>query len=397
MLTNTKLRGLKARNKIYRIADSDGLAIEIRPTGKKLWRFRYRYNDKPSMLSLGEYPIITLAQARIKRDECKNLLQNNINPSENKREQQREQKQQKEQSRNFQSYFNEWFAVNNNNWSDKYQKEIIKRANKHLLPHLKNISIIEITPKIMLNILKIMDNKGLSETLKKIRGISSQVFRYCVGIGVIEHDPTRDIPSNIFKKNKVKHLAAITDPIKIGTLLRNINNYYGSFQITQALRIAPYIFLRPSELVGLRWNYIDFENKQIKLPADIMKMNTLHIVPLATQVIDILLTSKKINTDSPFVFPSLKSPKLRHITPESLRNALRVMGYSNEEITTHGFRGTASTLLHEQGFNSDYIERQLAHQERNKIKGAYNHAEHLVERRDMMQKWANYLDNLKNV
>jgi integrase len=213
-------------------------------------------------------------------------------------------------------------------------------------------------------------------------------------MAVIQHDPTRDLPSNIFKKKTVKHYSAITDPVKLGQLLNDIDNYNGSFQVLQALRLAPYIFLRPGELASLKWAYIDFTNNQIKLPPSVMKMKMTHIVPLTKKTTQILRECEAVSYESPYVFPSNTSPKTRHITPESLRGGLRRMGYTNEEITTHGFRGIASTLLHEQGFNTDYIERQLAHQERNKIKGAYNHAEHLSERKAMMKDWSDFLDHL---
>lgn len=396
MLNDTKVKNLKPKDKNYLLADSNGLSIEINKSGAKYWRYRYRFNGKAQVISLGKYPIVGLAKARQERDFYKGLLLDNINPAQYKKEQKAHLKQQAEQEKTFAVFFNEWLAVNTDSWSDNYQKEIIKRANKHLLPYIGKTKIGSIKPKTMLGVLKRIEQKGLIETLQKVKGIASQVFRYCVGIGTIDFDPTRDLPRNIFKKKIVSNYATITEPKKIGRLLNNINNYYGSFQITQALRLAPFVFLRPSELSSLKWAYVDFDNEQIKLPAKVMKMKTPHIVPLVKQTIQILQECRNVDMQSPYIFPSNKSPKTRHITPESLRSALRTMGYSNDEITTHGFRAMASTLLHEQGFNSDFIEKQLAHQERNKIKGAYNHAEYLIERRNMMKQWADYLEHLKN-
>ena len=285
--------------------------------------------------------------------------------------------------------------LHSDNHSDNYKKELNKRANKHLIPYIGKKPVANITPQQMIEILKRIEILGLLETLRKIKAIASQVFRYCVGVGVLDSDPTRDIPTNIFKKQTVKNYATITDPKQIGILLNDIDNYVGTFNTIQALKLAPLIFLRPTELASLKWEYIDWDNEQIKLPPEVMKMNTAHIVPLSKQSIKILRLSQSVEINSPFIFPSTLSPKIRHITAESLRGGLRRMGYTNEQITTHGFRGMASTLLHEQGYNTDYIERQLAHQERNKIKGAYNHAEHLIERKQMMNDWADYLDTLK--
>jgi integrase len=246
----------------------------------------------------------------------------------------------------------------------------------------------------MLGVFKVIESAGTIDTLHKVKGCASRVFRYCVGLGIIEHDPTRDLPNEIFKRKKVTHLAHITDPQAIGGLLRMIDKYQGTYQIENALKIAPYLFLRPGELAGLEWNEVDLKDKLIRINAKRMKMKTTHLVPLCPQVISLLESLKNIKTGSDFVFPSLRS-STRHISPESLRAGLRRMGLSNEEMTTHGFRHMASTRLYELGYKGDVIERQLAHGERNKIKAAYNHAEHLEDRRVMMNEWADYLDKLK--
>jgi integrase len=396
MLNNTQIKNLKPKDKKYLIADSEGLAIEITTKNIKHWRYRYRFNGKQQIISLGKYPIISLAKARQERDFYKGLLLDNINPAQYKKDKKQQIKQQEQAKENtFNKIFNDFVLINKDNWSEKYYKEIHKRANKHLLPHLKNKPITEIDTPQIIDLLRKIEAQGYIETLHKIKGIASQVFSYAVGVGLIKYNPAREISTKIFKTKIVKHYAHITEPKKLKALLLNIDNYAGSFQIRQALKLAPYIFLRPKELTNLKWEWIDWEQQQIKIPKEIMKMKTAHIVPLAKQSIKILQETKQLEAHSPFIFFSNKSPKTRPITIESLRGALRTMGYANDEITTHGFRATASTLLHEQGFNSDYIERQLAHTERNKVKGAYNHAEHLTQRRDMMNKWADYLDSLK--
>jgi integrase len=396
MLNDTKIKNFKPKPKKYLIADSEGLSIEVNTKGVKHWRYRYRFNQKQQIISLGKYPIVGLAKARAERDFYKSLLLDNINPAQYKKDKKTELKEIEQQSKTFKYYFDEWINNNADSWSDNYIKEIHKRANKHLLPYIGNKAIGDIKTPFIIEVLRKIESLGKIETLHKVKNIASQIFSYCVGIGVIEYNPAREISTKIFKTKVVKNYATFTDPKKIGALLNNIDSYYGSFQITQALKLAPFVFLRPKELSNLKWDWIDWEQEQIKIPAGIMKMKRPHIVPLVKQTIEILKVTQQLEANSPFVFFSNKSPKTRPITPESLRSALRTMGYGNDEITTHGFRGMASTILHEQGYNSDYIERQLAHSEKNKVKGAYNHAEHLPKRREMMRDWADYLEILKN-
>lgn len=393
MLTNTKVKNLKPQKQLYRIADTSGLCLEIKPTGKKFWRYRYRFNYKPNMLSIGEYPLISLAQARTERDKYKTLLLNGANPSIQKIKQQQIINQQ--QDNTFATMFFKWYEQNKPHWKPNYQNDVKKRTQRHLLPYIGNRSISSLSSQDMLGLLKTIEQAGTIDTLYKVKGVASRVFRYCVGLGVLEHDPTRDLPSEVFKKPKVKHLSHITDPKAIGGLLRMLDGYKGSYQVETALKIAPYLFLRPSELAGLQWAEVDFNDKLIRIKAGRMKMGTTHLVPLAPRVISLLEPLTHIKSTSPFVFPSTATSK-RHITPESLRAGLRRLGLSNEEMTTHGFRHLASTRLYEMGFKSDVIERQLAHQERNKVKAAYNHAEYLSERQEMMERWADYLDGLRN-
>lgn len=400
MLTDTKIKTLKPKEKRFRIADSNGLVLEVKPNGAKYWRYRYRFEGKANMIGLGEYPIVTLAKARRSRDEYKALLHEGINPSDYKKEIKAEKQASKlvskgNKAKTFNDMFFDWYEHNQEYWKPNYCKDILKRATKHLFPYIGDRPVGSITPQEMLRIFKIIENAGTIDTLYKVKGVASRVFRFCVGLGVIEHDPTRDLPSDIFKKRKVKHLAHITDPKEIGGLLRMIDDYKGTYQVGTALKIAPYVFLRPLELAGLKWSEVDFKDKLIRIGAERMKMGEPHLVPLSDQVIELLKSIKDIETGGDFVFPSIRSGK-RHISPESLRAGLRRIGLTNDEMTTHGFRHMASTRLYELGFNGDVIERQLAHGERNKIKAAYNHAQHLSERKTMMNEWANYLDRLRD-
>jgi integrase len=396
MLTDTKIKALKSKNKIYRVADSHGLVLEVKPSGTKYWRYRYRFETKANMIGMGEYPIISLAQARQNRDKYKVLLYQGVNPSTYKKEIKAEKTAKKisEQS-TFSKMFFDWYEHNQEFWKPNYRKDIIKRTTKHLLPYIGDTPIESINSKEMLRIFKIIESAGTIDTLYKVKGVASRVFRFCVGLGIIEHDPTRDLPSDIFKKRKVSNYAHISDPKEIGGLLRMIDQYKGTYQVGTALKIAPYVFLRPLELAGLKWSEVDFKDRLIRIDAERMKMGETHLVPLSNQVIKLLENIKNIETGSIYIFPSPTTSK-RHISPESLRAGLRRMGLSNDEMTTHGFRHMASTRLYELGFNGDVIERQLAHGERNKIKATYNHAQHLDKRRIMMNEWANYLDKLRD-
>ena len=396
MLTDTKIRTLKPKNKRFRIADSNGLVLEIKPNAAKYWRYRYRFEGKANMISLGEYPITSLAEARKSRNEYRALLQQGINPSTYKKEVKAEKTAQKESSKlTFNKMFFDWYDHNKEYWKPNYCNDIIKRTTKHLLPYIGDKPVESINSQEMLKIFKIIENAGTIDTLYKVKGVASRVFRFCVGLGIIEHDPTRDLPSDIFKRKKVNNYAHISDPKEIGGLLRMIDDYKGTYQVGAALKMAPYIFLRPLELAGLKWSEVDLNDKLIRISADRMKMGEPHIVPLSNQVIKLLESIKDIETNSDYVFPSPTTGK-RHISPESLRAGLRRIGLSNDEMTTHGFRHMASTRLYELGFNGDVIERQLAHRERNKIKATYNHAQHLDKRRTMMNEWANYLDRLRD-
>lgn len=394
VLTDTKIKNSKPKNKLYRIADSNGLAIEITPSGIKHWRYRYRFNGKASMISLGKYPKVSLKAARYRRDEQKELLEQGINPSEYRSQKASQEKIAQEKQMPFGDLFYKWFDQNKTSWSEKHANKVMNQCKRHLLTHLKDMPIDSITPQDILWVFKKIEALNIIETLEKVRGYTRRVFKYGVGLGVLSIDPTRDLPDDIFRKKQVKNFAHITDPQEIGELLRTIDKFEGSFQISIALKMAPHVFLRPSELTGLQWNEVDFDAKQIKIPKERMKMSVDHIVPLSPQVTSMLQKMLQDNGNRKFVFPSVTNPN-KSISPESLRAGLRRLGIDKNTLTTHGLRHMASTQLHEQGFKSDVIERQLSHGERNKVKAVYNHAEYLDERRNMMNKWSNYLDSLR--
>ena len=387
MLTDTKVKNLKPRNKVYRLLDHQGLYIEVAVSGSKSWVHRYTLNKRPTMTVIGHYPTMSLSEARQIKDKNKGLMKQGIDPQQHK-------KDQINADATFKKMFFEWHQFKKDDWSADYADDVAQRAGKYLLPYIGNAPVSTLDAQTMLKLFKRIERKGVIDTLQKIRSIASRVFRYCVGLNVIKFDPTRDLSTEIFKRKKTKHYATITDPKEIGGLLRAIENYKWSYAVGTALQLAPHVFLRPGELVGLTWDEIDFDNRLIRIDASRMKMKRAHLVPISDQVLSILKDLYLIDVGSKYLFPSPRSTS-RHITSDSIRAGLRSLGFTNDEITTHGFRHMASTQLNELGFNGDVIERQLAHCESNKVRAAYNHAELLQDRTVMMQKWSDYLDRLK--
>ena len=388
MLTDTKVRNLKPKDKLYRMADSHGLALEINPNGSKLWRHRYRYNNKATMMSLGHYPEVSLLDARQERDNNKQLLKKGVNPL-------RAQSNSSITKSTFSDMFDKWIDNNKDGWTVGYVEDTIQRANNYLIPILGKLPVEDIKSPDMRNLLLSIEKTGKLDMLKKVKGIANGVFKYSVGMGVIEVNPVRDLPSDIFKKKPIKHYATITDPKEIASLLGKLEKYKGSHEVNSALKLAPHLLLRPSELSGLLWSEIDFDEKLIRIGAERMKMNRVHLVPLSKQTFTIFQMLSQYDNGSPCVFPSSRDVNVS-ITPDSLRNAIRNLGIQKEEFTTHSFRSMASTRLNELNYKGDVIEIQLSHAQKDKIRSAYNHAEYLPERKKMMQDWSNYLDKLQN-
>ena len=294
---------------------------------------------------------------------------------------------------NFEAIAKEWSAKNSNVWTKKHSETVTGRLDRHLFPWIGKRPIKLITAPELLVVLRRIESRGTFETAHRVKQICGQVFRYAIATGRAERDPSADLRGALVPV-KSKSMAAITDPQKIGGLLRAIDGYDGHIITKCALRLAPLVFVRPGELRHAEWIEVDLGEGMWKIPAEKMKMKIPHIVPLSKQAIDVFRMIEPVTGDGRYVFPSLRSEK-RPMSDNTVLAALRRMGYSKEEMTGHGFRSMASTLLHEQGWPSDVIERQLAHAEGNSVKAAYNHAQHLPERRKMMQHWADYLDALK--
>ncbi len=387
MLTDTQIRNLKPKDKLYRKADSHGLTIEVAVSGSKIWLHRYRYNNKSTMMTLGHYPAMLLLDARQARDANKQLLKQNINPKDNKNK-------LTPNGLDFNEVFIQWHSKNTT-WSKGYAQDVIQRAECHLLPFIGSNPIERITTPDMIKVLRRIEEANKLDTLDKIRGIASRVFRYAVGMGYITVNPVRDLPKDIFKQKQQKNYATITDPKEIGWLLRTIDGHKGSWQVRSALLLIPYVFLRPGELAKMTWDEVDFNDKLIRIKGDRMKMKLDHLVPMSSQVFNTLKDLSQIQTNSKFVFPSPKN-KNQGITTSALLVSLRSLGIDTDKFTTHGYRHMASTRLNEMGMNGDAVEAQLSHRDSNKIRGKYNHASYLDDRKKMMQTWADYLEKLKS-
>ena len=391
MLNDTQVRNLRPKHKLYRVSDSHGLCIEINPNGSKLWRHRYRFNNKATMMALGTYLEVSLLDARQARDRNKQLLKQGLNPKRPKIDNYRDNPDEI----SFKGMFFNWLNNKKDEWTPGYAEDILQRANSYLLPIIGKMPIDEISSPIMLKLLLEIQDKGLLDTLQKVKSIANGVFSHSVGMGIITVNPVRDLPNDIFKKKLIKQHATITDPKEIGLLLNMLDQHIGSDEVNAALTIAPHVFLRPGELTGLLWSEVDFHARLIRINAERMKMKKVHLVPMSNQVLITLKNLSQIDTGSDYVFPTPRN-KNASITTNALLVAIRSLGIDKFTFTTHGFRHMASIRLNELGYRADIIELQLAHTKSNTVKAAYNHSDHIEERRTMMQEWSDHLAKLKD-
>ncbi|WP_243311515.1 tyrosine-type recombinase/integrase [Fundidesulfovibrio agrisoli] len=390
-LTDIAVKNAKPGPKPYKMADERGLVLEVRPNGGKWWRLRYRFEGKEKMLSLGVYPDVALKEARERRDEARKLLANGVDPSQARKD---GKALEAEQADTFEAVAREWHARIASSWTERTAKTNISRLELDVFPFLGRRQIKEISASELLAVLRRVESRGAEETARRLRTLCGQVFRYAVATGRCERDPASDLRGAL-SKGKPKNFASITDPREVAALLRAIDGYSGTPETQAALKLAPLTFVRPGELRRAEWSEFDLEAAEWRIPAEKMKMREAHIVPLSKQAVAILRELQPLTGRGRYCFPSGRTQD-RPMSENTINAALRRLGYSKEEMTGHGFRAMASTLLHEQGWPSDVIERQLAHAERNKVKAAYNRAGHLPERRKMMQAWAEFLAVLKS-
>jgi integrase len=380
-LTDVAAKSAKPREKAYKLSDEKGMFLLVTPAGSKWWRLKYRFAGKEKLLSLGVYPEIGVRDARDRRDAARKLLLNGIDPSIDRQMQKAASSERSENS--FERVAREWFAKFSPKWATGHASKIIRR-----------LPIAEIKASLLLATLRRIEERGAIETAHRAQQNCSQVFRYAVATGRAERDPSTDLRGALPPPLKT-HLAAIVEPVALGALLRAIEGYSGSPATKAALRLAPLVFVRPGELRMAEWEEFDLNAAEWCLPAKKMKMCAPHIVPLCKQALKIIEELKPVTGHGRYLFPGERTGE-RPISDNTLNAALRRLGYSTNEVTTHGFRATARTLLDEGlGYRVDWIEHQLAHVVKDPNGRAYNRTAHLDARRRMMQKWADYLDQLR--
>jgi integrase len=389
-LTNVAIRNAKPDTKPYKMSDEKGLYLQVTSTGK-YWRMNYRFAGKQKTLAFGVYPDVSLAEAREKRDEARKLLANDTDPSLVKAV--KKQAKYEASENTFEAVAQEWYAKKLPTWAPATAIKVKRYLEKDLYPWLGRRPIGEVGAPDLLMTIRRVESRGALELAHRIREYAGQVFRYAVATGRAERDPSGDLRGAL-PPVKTKHHASITEPKQIGELLRAINGYSGSFITKCALQLAPLTFVRPGELRHAEWTEIELDAAEWRIPGAKMKMKDRHIVPLSRQAVEVLESIHPLTGSGRYVFPGLRTYD-RPMSENTINAALRRLGFEKDEMTGHGFRSMASTLLHEQGWPHEAIERQLAHAERNSVSAAYNYAEHLAKRREMMQHWADYLDELK--
>ncbi len=390
MLTDTKLRSLKPREDAYRVADTNGLCIEVRPSGAKVWRYRYRHSGKASMITLAEYPIMSLGEARAERDRLRALVKGGANPAQVARIERAAQTERAEST--FSAIAIELLEKRTREGltpgSVKRERRLIEKD----LASISDIPITDVTAPVLLAALRKLEKRGVAETAHRTRSLAGRVFRYAIATGRATSNPADSLVGAL-EQPRTKHFASMTDPAQISDLLRAMYSYQGSQVTLAALKLGPMLFVRPGELRKARWEDVDLEKAEWRFVAS--KTGTPHIVPLSSQAKEIFEDLRHLTRRSEFVFPGVRSSK-RPMSENTINAALRNLGFDGDTITGHGFRAMARTVLDEVlGFRPDYIEHQLAHAVRDPLGRAYNRTAHLAERRKMMQSWADYLDGLR--
>jgi integrase len=390
-LTDSIARNAKPAAKTFRIFDHDGLYLEVSPRGGKWWRLKYRFAGNEKRVSLGVYPEVNLKSARARTIEARQLLDAGVDPSENRRA--AKAAQMDGAANSFEVVTREWIEQQMNTWVRGHGERIRTRFERDIFPWIGARPIADLTAPELLTTVRRIEKRGALETAHRALGNCGQVFRYAIATGRARRDPTGDLRGAL-PAVKPKHFAAITEPKRVGALMRAIDGYEGSLTVRSALRLAPLVFVRPGELRHAEWTAMDLD--VCEWHYTVTKTNTPHIVPLSTQAVAILRELKALTGRGRFVFWSGRSSQ-RPMSDNAILAAMRRMGITKEEMSGHGFRAMARTILDEVlGFRPDFIEHQLAHAVRDPNGRAYNRTAHLEERRKMIQAWADYLDRLKN-
>ena len=390
-LTSLAVKQAQPAGKTKRLYDERGLYLEISPAGGKWWRLKYRFAGKEKRLSLGVYPDIGLKEARAARDEARRLIAQGVDPSARRKESSRQRVADAENS--FEVVAREWFQKQAPIWSDIHQKNVISKLEKNIFPYLGDDTVAAISAPNLLRVLRKIEERGAIETAHRTLSICGQVFRYAIATARAERDVAADLKGAL-PPVKRKHLPAIVDPERLSALLLEIDGYSGTLPVQCALKLAPLVFLRPGELRKAKWSDINLDDATWSFI--VRKTMTPLIIPLARQSVEILRELEPISGRHEYVFPNGRSPT-RPMSENAVLAALRRLGIPKNEMCGHGFRATARTILDEQlGFRPELIEHQLAHKVRDPLGRAYNRTQFLEQRQNMMQVWADYLDDLRD-
>ncbi|ELL8318253.1 tyrosine-type recombinase/integrase [Escherichia coli] len=376
----------KPREKAYKLADGAGLYLEVVPSGSRYWRMKYRFNGKEKRMAFGVYPAVSLAQARALRDDAKKKLAEGIDPSLAKKEEKLVRDVQLNNT--FQAVALEWHGTKVSRWSEGYASDIIEAFNKDIFPYIGQQPVNEIKPPVLLNVLRRIESRGATEKAKKVRQRCSEVFRYAIVTGRAEYNPAADLTSAM-SGHESKHYPFLTVE-ELPDFFKALAGYTGSPLVVLAARLLILTGVRTGELRGAFWSEFDLEKAVWEIPAERMKMKRPHLVPLSTQALEIVQQLKVMSGQYPLVFPGRNDPR-KTMSEASINQVFKRIGYTGR-VTGHGFRHTMSTILHEEGFNTAWIETQLAHVDKNAIRGTYNHALYLEGRREMMQWYADYIN-----
>ena len=389
-LTDTFIKRKQGNGKAQKFADGGGLFLYISPTGTKSWRLAYRFLGKHKLLVIGPYPAISLKEARERREAAKKLLVDNIDPSTAKREAKNEAKNAAKNS--FEAIAREWLEKQSATFADVTRQTITSRLERYIFPYIGKRPVKSITAQELLHVMRRIESESVGVAHRVLRECG-RIFRYGIATGRAERDVAADLRGALAAEPN-NHYATVTDPKALEKLLCDLDTYHGTYPVRCGLRLGPLLFVRAGELARAEWSEFDLEAAEWRIPAHKMKMKQTHIVPLSRQALEILRELHTFSGDKNFLFPG-QNQKEGRVNYCTFTLALRRMGYKSKDVTFHSFRSIATTFLNEQGYNSDWIERQLAHCERNGVRAAYNYAQYLPERRKMMQDWADYLTGLK--
>ncbi|VVE74016.1 integrase [Pandoraea captiosa] len=399
-LTDVEVRKAAPREKQYRLTDTAGMYVQVMPNGSKHWRLKYRFGGKEKLLALGSYPEISLAEARKRRDEARLQLSNGSDPGAARKAEKRATRLTADDS--FEAVTREWFSKVKSGWTEKYGEKVIRRFELYAFPWIGARRIGDIEPPDLLEVLMRVEREGKHETAHRLRDTTGQVMRYAIGSSRAKRDITADL-RDALKPVEVSHFAAITDPAQVGQLLRSIDGYAGTHTVRIALKLAPMLFQRPGELRMAEWDEVDLDEalwviqpKRMKRRKDGKLYGRPHIVPLPTQAVELLRELHRFTGTHKYVFRGARGSD-RPMSDSTINAALRSLGYDSTIMTGHGFRAMARTILDEVlEENVDHIEAQLAHKVRDSLGRAYNRTSHVQQRRAIMQRWADYLDRLKD-